>query len=97
MDANGFDPAKARVAWSTTYGNFFSWGAADYTVKDQGNTVTNHGEKLYWSFTQKPASTLEPVIITVTAADAVTGRMLGSSNVVLLWDGDNAVIVKETA
>jgi hypothetical protein len=96
VDGNGFDAARARFAWNATYGSFLSWGPADYMVKDQGNPVSNHGEKLYWSFTEKPASTLEPVVITVTATDPVTGRMLGSSDVVLLWDGEYAVMLKDT-
>ncbi|MDO8873517.1 MAG: hypothetical protein Q7V05_12440 [Methanoregula sp.] len=96
VDANGFDAARSRFAWNATHGNFFSWGPVNYTVDEVGNPVTNHGEKLYWSFTQKPASILEPVVITVTATDAATGRMQGSSNVVLLWDGDNAVMLKDT-
>ena len=95
VDANGFDAARARFAWNATYGNFFTWGAVNYTVTELGNPVINHGEKLYWSFTNKPASTLEPVVITVTATDAKTGRMLGSSNVVLKWDGDNAVMLRD--
>jgi hypothetical protein len=96
VDANGFDAGRARFAWNATYGNFLSWGAEDYMVKDQGNPVTNHGEKLYWTFTNKPASTLEPVIITVTATDTATGRMFGSSQVVLRWDGNNAVMRTDT-
>ena len=96
VDANGFDAARSRFAWNATYGNFFSWGAVNYTVNEVGNPVTNQGEKLYWSFSDKPVSILEPVIITVTATDAATGRMQGSSNVVLVWDGDNAVRLKDT-
>jgi hypothetical protein len=95
VDANGFDAARSRFAWNATYGDFFSWGAVNYTVTEVGNPVTNHGEKLYWTFTQKPASTVEPVVITVTATDSETGRMQGSSKVVLLWDGDNAVMLKD--
>ncbi len=94
VDANGFDKASSRFAWSSTYGDFFSWGAVNYTVNEVENPYTNDGGKLYWTFTQKPASTLEPVVITVTATDAVTGRMQGSSKLVLAWDGDNAVIVQ---
>jgi hypothetical protein len=96
VDANGFEAARSRFAWNATYGNFLSWGPVNYTVTDVGNPYTNHGEKLYWSFSQKPSSTFEPVVITVTATDAATGRMLGSSNVVLQWDGDNAVMLKDT-
>jgi hypothetical protein len=96
VDANGFNADRARFAWNATYGDFFSWGPVNYTVNEVGNPVTNHGEKLYWTFTEKPASTVEPVIITVTATDSSTGRMLGSSNVVLQWDGNNAVMLRDT-
>ena len=96
VDANGFDADRSRFAWNATYGNFYSWGPINYTVNEVGNPVINHGEKLYWSFTQKPASILVPVVITVTATDSATGRMWGSSNVVLVWDGDNAVMLKDT-
>jgi hypothetical protein len=95
VDANGFNAARSQFAWNATYGNFYSWGPVNYTVNEVGNPYTNHGEKLYWTFTEQPASTLEPVVITVTATDAATGRMQGSSNVVLLWDGDNAVTLKD--
>lgn len=95
VDANGFEADRALFAWNATQGRFLTWGPLDYTVKEVGNPVTNHGERLYWSFTDKPASTSEPVIITVTATDSTTGRMLGSSNVVLNWDGDYAVILRD--
>jgi hypothetical protein len=95
VNASGFDPARALVTWNATYGYFLSWGPADYTVKERGNPVTNHGEKLFWSFMEKPASTLEPVIVTVTATDPADGKVLGSSTVTLGWDGDFSVIVKE--
>ncbi len=95
VNASGFDPASVLFTWNATYGHFLSWGPADYTVKEQGNPVTNHGEKLCWSFTGKPASTLEPVIITVSATDPATGRVLGSSTVILGCDGDFGVMVKE--
>ena len=95
VNASGFDPAGALFTWNATYGYFLSWGPSDFTVKERGNPVTNHGEKLYWSFIEKPASTLEPVIITVTATDPASGRVLGNSTVTLGWDGDFAVMVKE--
>jgi hypothetical protein len=93
VDANGFDAAKASFTWNATYGEFLSWGPADYTVNEVGNPVINHGEKLYWTFREKPASILEPVVITVTAADTASGRRVGSANIVLQWDGDNAVML----
>jgi hypothetical protein len=95
VNASGFNPASSQVTWNATYGKFLSWGPVNYTVQDLGNPVTNHGEKLYWSFTEKPSSTLEPVIITVTATDPATARVLGSSRVILAWDGDFAVMVRE--
>lgn len=95
MNATGFDPASAQITWNASYGKFLSWGPVNFTVKEQGNPVTNHGEKLYWSFTEKPASTLDPVIVTVTATDPATGRVLGNSTATLGWDGDFAVMVKE--
>jgi len=94
VDANGFDADRSLFVWNATHGNFFTWGPVNYTVNEVGNPVTNHGEKLYWSFTKKPSSIIEPVVITVTATDATTGRMMGSSNVVLVWEGDNAVMLK---
>ncbi|HEX9934189.1 MAG TPA: hypothetical protein VGB38_03245 [bacterium] len=95
VNASGFDPAGAIITWSATYGHFLSWGPVDYTVKERGNPVINHGEKLYWSFIDKPASTVNPVIITVTATDPASGRVMGNSTVNLGWDGDFAVVVKE--
>jgi len=95
VNASGFVPATSLVTWNATCGKFLSWGPVNYTVQDLGNPVTNHGEKLYWSFTEKPVSTHEPVIITVTATDPATSLVLGSSRVILEWDGDFAVVVKE--
>jgi len=95
VNASGFDPASALFTWNATYGNFLSWGPVNYTVIERGNPVTNHGEKLYWSFREKPASTLQPVIVTVTATDPATGRVLGNSAVTFGWDGDFAVKVKD--
>ncbi len=96
VDANGFNAARSRFAWSATEGNFYTWGPVNYTVTEVGNPYTNQGETLYWTFTQKPALILEPVVITVTATDIATGRAQGSSKVVLVWDGDNAVMLKDT-
>lgn len=96
VDANGFDAVRSTFSWDASYGNFSSWGPQNYTVSFAGNPVVNHGEKLYWSFTDKPVSILEPVVITVTATDTATGRMQGSAQVILQWDGDNAVMLKNT-
>ncbi len=46
-------------------------------------------------FFKKPASTLEPVIITVTATDPATTRVLRSSTMILVWEEGLWVMVKE--
>lgn len=93
--AIGFNPENASFAWKATYGHFLSWNSPDFRVTELGDTVTNKGEKLYWSFTDKPSSTTIPVTITVTATDIGSGQSLGSSTVTLTWDGDNAITVKK--
>jgi hypothetical protein len=95
ITTSGFTAADAIFSWNATYGEFLSWNAPDYKVNPLKNPVTNHGEELYWSFTDKPASTAAPVIITVVAKDPDTGTVLGTSQVTLAWDGDFAVAVKE--
>ena len=94
VSANGFDARNAQFLWNASYGKFLSWGAVNYTPNDVGNPATNHGEKLYWSYTQQPASTAEPVLITVTATDTATGRIMGTADLTLDWDGANGVILK---
>jgi hypothetical protein len=90
----GFSAQDATFAWKVTYGQFLSWNSPDFKVNQLGDSATNHGEKLYWSFIEKPTSTKTPVTITVTATDTGSGRIMGSSMVILAWDGDYAVTVK---
>ena len=94
-NVTGFNASAALFTWNASYGQFLSWNAPDYTVNQLGGTAVSHGGKLYWSFTGSPASTAEPVIITVSAKDPATGAVLGTSTVTLAWDGDNAVTVKD--
>jgi hypothetical protein len=95
-NATGFNVSAATLTWNASYGRFLSWNPSDYTVTQLNATVVNHGEKTYWSFTDRPTTPLEPVIITVTATDPVSGTVFGRSTVTLAWDGDNAVTVKES-
>jgi hypothetical protein len=95
LTAVGFRPENASFAWKASYGHFLSWNAPDYRVNELGDSTTNNGEKLYWSFTGKPASTATPVTITVTATENGSGRILGSESVTLAWDGNDVVVVKE--
>jgi hypothetical protein len=91
----GFSAQDATFTWKATYGQFLSWNPPDFKVHQLGDSASNHGEKLYWSFTDKPSSTGTPVTIMVTATDTGSGRVLGSSTVMLAWDGNYAVKVKE--
>jgi len=92
----GFSAADATFEWNATFGRFLTWDAPDYMVHDIGNPVANNGGKVYWTFIDKPASTKDPVTITVTARDiARKGVILGSSVVTLSWDGDYAVYVQD--
>lgn len=93
--ATGFNASAAAFTWNASYGQFLSWNAPDYTVNQLGATASNSGEKLYWSFIDKPLSTTEPVVITVSAKDPVSGAVLGTSTVTLAWDGDYAVMVQD--
>jgi hypothetical protein len=93
-EATGFTAADAEFSWNATFGEFLSWSAPDYTVTKMNYPVTNHGEELYWSFTDRPASAPSPVIITVVAKDPGSGALLGTSRVTLTWDGGYAVTVQ---
>jgi hypothetical protein len=95
LTAVGFPPENATFAWKATYGHFLSWNSPDFRVIQLGDSATNHGEKLYWSFTDKPSSWATPVIITVTATDTASGYLLGSSTVTLVWVDNYSVIVRE--
>jgi hypothetical protein len=92
--STGFRTDNASFAWKATYGQFLSWNSPDFKVNQLGDSANNHGEKLYWSFTDKPSSTATPVTITVTATDTASGRPLGSSTVTLAWEGNYSVTVK---
>jgi hypothetical protein len=93
--ASGFNAGNATFAWKTSYGHFLSWDSPDFTVNQLGDSATNHGGKLYWSFIDPPASTATPVTITVTATDPASGRLVGSSTVTLAWEGNFSVVVRD--
>ena len=96
LNTSGFNATAAEYVWSASYGSFLSWDPPDYTVHLSGNEVKNHGEKLYWTFTDNPGSTNEPVRITVTARDPVTHNDIAATALILEWEGDTAVIVRNT-
>jgi len=94
-NVSGFNPADAEFTWNASYGQFLDWSPLNYTVNMLSQPVINHGEKIYWSFTDVPASTRVPVIISVTARDLPSGQILGSSRLTLGWEGNFTVIVQK--
>jgi len=94
-NVSGFNPVDAEFTWNASYGEFLDWSPPNYTVSGLSQPVVNHGEKVYWSFTDVPASTRDPVIISVTARDLPSGRILGSSQLALGWEGNFTVTVQK--
>lgn len=92
--ASDFAWDSIQVEWDATFGEFVAWEAPDYKVYRLGNPAATGEKTVYWTFTEAPASTGEPVTITVTARDMTRqGAVLGISTVTLDWDGDSAVYV----
>ncbi len=58
--------------------------------------VVNHGETIYWSFTEPVSSAREPVIISLSARNISSGQVLGSSSLTLGWEGNFTVILQNT-
>jgi hypothetical protein len=94
-NATGFNPAEAEFTWNASYGEFLDWSPPNYTISRLSQPVINHGEKVYWSFTDVPASTHDPVIISVTARDLPSGEILGRSRLTLGWEGNFTVTVQK--
>jgi len=94
-NVTGFNPADAEFTWNASYGQFLDWSPPNYAVSGLSQPVVNHGEKVYWSFTDVPASTRDPVIISVTARDIPSGQILGSSQLTLGWEGNFTVTVQK--
>jgi hypothetical protein len=92
---SGFNPEDAEFTWNASYGYFLDWGPPNYTVRRLSEPVVNHGEKVYWSFIDVPASTSDPVIISVTARDLLSGQIRGSSRLTLGWEGNYTVRVQK--
>jgi hypothetical protein len=95
-NVSGFNPAEAEFAWNASYGHFLSWELPDHTVRSLSQPVVNHGETIYWSFTNPVSPARDPVTISVTARNVSQGRVLGSSELSLGWEGNFTVIVQNT-
>lgn len=94
-NVSGFNTADAQFEWNASYGHFLDWSAPDYTVRRLSQPLVNHGEKIFWSFNEGPASSPAPVSITVTARDAQSQKVLGSSRMTLGWKDNITVIVEK--
>jgi hypothetical protein len=94
-NVSGFNPADAEFTWNASYGEFLDWSSSNYTISGLSQPVINHGEKVYWTFMDVPASTRDPVIISVTARDLPSGQILGSSHLTLGWEGNFTVTVQK--
>ena len=94
-NVTGFNPADAEFTWNASYGEFLDWSSSNYTISGLSQPVINHGEKVYWTFMDVPASTRDPVIISVTARDLPSGQILGSSQLTLGWEGNFTVTVQK--
>jgi hypothetical protein len=96
LEGNATDVAWNAInfEWNATFGRFLMWEAPDYKVHDIGNPVATDTRMIYWTFTDRPASTKDPVTITVTARDMTRqGAVLATSTLTLEWDGEYAVYV----
>ncbi len=94
LKSSGVNASVTEYVWNASYGRFLMWAPPDYTVRLLGNEVINRGETLYWTFSEMPESAKDPVLITVTSRDPLTGNVSGSAMLILEWDGDTAVIAR---
>ena len=94
-NVSGFKTAGAEYVWTATYGQFLDWSAPNYTVNTLSEPVVNHGEKIYWSFTQAPDSHQAPVVITVNERDITSKKPIASSRLTLDWKDNVTVIVEK--
>jgi hypothetical protein len=94
-NVSGLNTSEAEYEWTATYGRFLDWSAPNYTVNTLSEPVVNHGEKIYWSFTEAPKSPLVPVVITVTERDIASKKPLASSRLTLGWKDNMTVVVEK--
>jgi hypothetical protein len=92
---SGLKTDGTEYEWTATYGRFLDWSAPNYTVNTLPEPVVNHGEKIYWSFTETPKSPLVPVVITVTERDITSKKPLASSRLTLGWKDNMTVVVEK--
>jgi hypothetical protein len=80
--------------WETDYGHFLGWGAPDYTVREQGMTVTGTMTKVYWTYDGSNTSiSRPPVRITLTVIDPASGATLGNAEQTIGWDANGTAVI----
>jgi hypothetical protein len=94
-NVSGLKSTETEFEWTATYGRFLDWSAPNYTVNALPEPVVNHGEKIYWSFTEPPESLQVPVIIMVTERDIASKKPLSSSRLILGWKDNMTVVVEK--
>jgi len=94
-NVSGLKTTGTEYEWTASYGHFLDWSSPNYTVNTLSEPLVNHGEKIYWSFTQAPDSPQRPVIITVTARDITSKKPLASSRLTLGWKNNMTVAVEK--
>ena len=92
---SGLTTNATEYEWTATYGHFLDWSAPNYTVNRVSEPVVNHGEKIYWSFTEAPESSRVPVIITITARYTTSKKPLATSRLTLGWKDNMTVVVEK--
>jgi hypothetical protein len=88
-------PANLTCKWTTNYGHFLSWNAPDYTVNEQGTTVSGNRTKVYWTYIGENESFPRPQVhVSLAVTDPSTGATLGHAEKIIDWDtkNDTAVI-----
>lgn len=95
LNRSGIPAGETEYIWNASYGRFLSWEPPEYTVHLLGSGEVSQREALYWTFTDRPGPAQEPVRITVTARDMRSGSVTGSAAVILDWEGETTVIVRE--
>ena len=93
-NVTGLNRADAEFTWNASYGEFLDWRSSNYTVSRLSQPVINHGEKVYWSFTDvlnNPRSCHH--LGHCTGSPVRTDP--GSSNLTLGWEGNFTVRVQK--
>jgi hypothetical protein len=93
-NVSGIKTHGVEYEWTATFGHFLDWSAPNYTINTLPEPVVNHGEKIYWSFTEVPKSSLVPVVITLTARDIASKKPIASSRLTLGWKNNMSFVEK---